>query len=102
MPKICYCNDCCTARDTPISTGKGTVPYGSLLVRGTTIRIGDNTYVYDNELYLPNDLNGWWLDKTRRMIGAHYFLENYLTGHTVEVLDHGSRRRPPLNYGLNE
>lgn len=97
MPKICYCNDCCTARDTPISTGKGTVPYGSLLVRGTTIRIGDNTYVYDNKVYLPNDLEGWWLDKTRRMIGAHYFLEYYLTGHTVEVLDHASRRRSPRN-----
>lgn len=102
MPKICYCNDCSTARDTPISTGKGTVPYGSLLVRGTIIRIGDNTYVYDNKLYLPNDLEGWWLDKTRRMIGAHYFLKRYLTGHTVEVLDHGSRRRPPRYYGTYE
>ena len=76
--------------------------YGDLLVRGTRIRIGDNTYVYDNKIYLPNDLEGWWIDKTRRMIGTHYFLENYLTGHTVEVLDHGSRRRPPRDYGHNE
>jgi len=53
-------------------------------------------------MYLPNDLEGWWLDKTRRMIGAHYFLEYYLTGHTVEVLDRGSRRRPPRDYGHNE
>lgn len=85
MP-ICYCNDCCTARDTPISVGKGTVPYGDLLVRGTRIRIGDSTYSFDNELYLPNDLEGWWTGKDRGMIGAHYFLEYYLTGHTVEVL----------------
>lgn len=102
MSRRCYCNDCCTVRDTPISVGKGTVPYGSLLVAGTVIRIGNNTYVYDNKIYLPNDLEGWWIDKTRRMIGAHYFLENYLTGHTVEVLDHGSRRRPPRDYGHNE
>lgn len=90
----CYCDDCNAVRDTPISVGTGTIPYRRFLIRGTHIRIGDNTYVYDNELYLPNDLEGWWIDKDRRMIGARRFLETYLTGHTVELLYHGSLGRP--------
>lgn len=94
MSRPCYCNDCRAVRDTPISVGKGTVSYGDFLVRGTRIRIGDSTYVYDNNLYLPNDLEGWWIDKDRRMIGARRFLETYLTGHTVELLYHGLLGRP--------
>lgn len=95
MSRTCYCDDCNTVRDTPISVGKGrTVPYRHFLVRGTHIRIGDSSYVYGNELYLPNDLEGWWIDKDRRMIGARMFLEYYLTGHTVEVLYHGLFGRP--------
>lgn len=102
MSRRCYCDDCRAVREAPISVGKGTERYGHFLVRGTCIRIGDNTYVYDNKMYLPNDLEGWWKGKDRKRIGVREFLESYLTGHTVEVLDHGSRRRPPRDYGHNE
>lgn len=93
MPS-CYCDDCRAVRDTPISVGKDTKPYGHFLVRGTRIRIGDSTYTYDNKPYLPDDLEGWWIDKDRRMIGARRFLKSYLTGHTVKVLYHGLFGRP--------
>ena len=94
MSRRCYCDDCNAVRDTPISVGKGTVPYSYFLVRGTHTRIGDSSHVYDNELHLPNDLEGWWIDKGRRMIGARRFLESYLTGHTVEKIYHGLFGRP--------
>lgn len=65
MSRPCYCNDCRAVREAPISVGKGTERYGRFLVAGTAIRIGDNTYSYGNdEIYLPNDLEGFWIGGT--------------------------------------
>lgn len=95
MSRRCYCDDCRTVREAPISVGKGAERYGHFLVAGTSIRIGDNTYSYSNdEIYLPNDLEGFWMGKDRKRIGVRRFLETYLTGHTVELLYHGSLGRP--------
>ena len=91
MSRPCYCNDCRAVREAPISVGKGTERYGHFLVAGTAIRIGDNTYSYSNdEIYLPNDLEGFWMGKDRKRIGVREFLESYLTGHTIEKIFHGS------------